>query len=202
MNKSLICLIPKQHQPEFISQFRPICLSNVIFKVVTKVIANCLKILMGDLVGDWQASFIPGRQMTDNIIVAQELAHSMRTRRRKHGEMIVKIDLEKAYDRIDWRFLEAILEQVDFETMLRKVIKNCISSSTLSILWNGECLDEFRPERGLRQGDPLSPYLFVLCMETLAHKINMATTQKQWKAVKASQGGTPISHLFFADDLL
>lgn len=105
MNDSFICLIPKQTHPESISQFRPICLSNVIMKVISKIIANCLKPLLGDLVGQEQASFIPGRQTSDNIVMAQELLHFIRRRKGRKGHMVVKVDLEKAYDRIDWVFL-------------------------------------------------------------------------------------------------
>lgn len=101
LNHSLICLIPKIQHPETISQFRPICLSNVIIKVVSKIIANRLKPLMNELVGDSQASFVPGRQSSDNIVIARELLHSLRSKTGSKGAMIAKIDLEKAYDHVD-----------------------------------------------------------------------------------------------------
>lgn len=94
------------------SQFRPICLSNVIIKIVTKVIVNRVKRVMGDLVGECQASFIPGQQVTDNIVIAQEVLHSMRKIVSKKGGMIVKIDLERAYDRIDWLFQRTVLKTI------------------------------------------------------------------------------------------
>lgn len=95
VNHSLICLIPKQAIPESISQFRPICLSNVVIKIITKVIANRMKPLMNDLVGLNQARFIPGRHTTDNILVAQEVVHSVHRKKGRKGAFVAKIDLEK-----------------------------------------------------------------------------------------------------------
>lgn len=202
MNTSLICLLPKQHQPTDISQFRPICLSNVVIKIISKVIANRVKRIIGDLVGEWQAAFVPHRQASDNIIVAQELLHTMRTRHHKKHGMIVKIDLEKAYDRIDWYFLTEVLRTVGFGCNLIQVIRSCLDSATLSLLWNGKWLEPFKPERGLRQGDPLSPYLFILCMEVLAQRIQQAVQSKQWTAPLVGRRRVSISHRFLADDLL
>lgn len=101
MNHSFICLIPKQAHPEHISQFHPICLSNMIIKLITKVIAIRMKPLMSELTGPNQASFIPGRHTTDNILMVQEVVHSLRKKRGKKGALIAKIDLEKAYDRVE-----------------------------------------------------------------------------------------------------
>lgn len=116
--------------------------------------------------------------------------------------MIVKIDLEKAYDRVDWGFLQEVLRVIGVSETIRKVILSCISSTELSVVWNSKKLDGFNPERGLQQGDPLSPYLFVLCMETLSQSITKAIEVKKWKPCKLSRSSRPVSHLFFADDLL
>ena len=89
-----------------------------------------------------------------------------------------------------------------FPTRLVNLIMDCISSSLISILFNGGQLDSFRPSRGIRQGDPLSPYLFILCMEYLSLKIFEACQAKKWKPIKAFRSGPAFSHLFFADDLL
>lgn len=118
MNVSVICLLPKQHPPKDMSQFFPICLSNVLIKIISKIIANRVKRVIGDLVGDTQASFTPGRQATYNIVIAQEVLHSMRTSQSKRRGMIVKIDLEKAYGSIDWKFLEYVLQVIGFGEQL------------------------------------------------------------------------------------
>lgn len=201
-NQSIICLLPKEESPDDISKFRPICLANVIIKIISKVIADRVKRVIGDLTGEWQTSFVPGRQATNNVIIAQEMLHMVRRRRKHKGDMVVKIDLEKAYDRVDWAYLEQILRMVGFGNMLIQVILSCLETSQLAVLWNGDRLPPFKPGRGLRQGDPLSPYLFVLCMEVLGQKIQQAVAAKQWRACRVRRDGPMISHLFFADDLL
>lgn len=202
MNQVTIWLLPKQKHLETISQFRPICLSNVVVKIVSKIIANRLKNIIRLLTGAWQSNFVPGRQVVDNVVITQEFIHSLRRRKGAKGSMVVKIDLKKAYDRIDWGFLEQVLSKVGFGSMLVKVILSCLRNSELAVIWNGVRLDPFHPERGLRQGDPLSPYLSVLCMEVLGHQIQAAVQHDKWKACRASRGGPRFSHLFFADDLL
>lgn len=202
MNHAVLCLLPKQHPPEDISQFRPICLSNVLIKVISKVLANRVKRVIGDLAGKWQSSFIPNRQATDNIVIAQEVVHSMRRGTGRKRGMVVKIDLEKAYDRIDWTFLESVLRTVGFEEGIVSIILGCLRNTQLSVLWNGNRLAPFSPQRGLRQGDPLSPYLFVLCMETLGQRIQTAAVAKRWKGYPIGTNRSPVSHLFFADDVL
>lgn len=202
MNETLVTLIPKGNNPDEASKFRPIALMNVIVKVITKIIANRLKAIIGKIISPTQCAFIPGRQAADNIIIAQELMHTMRTKTGYKGLMAVKLDLEKAYDKVRWKYLEAILMKVGFSRELTNLIMFTITSSSLSILWNGKCLEAFRPQRGIRQGDPLAPYLFLLCMESLSQAITQAEAEGSWRPVRTSIRGPRISHLFFADDLL
>lgn len=116
--------------------------------------------------------------------------------------MIVKIDLEKAYDRINWKFLQYVLMRVGFNDSMGEFIMFIVTSVRMSVLWNGDILESFAPRRGLRQGDPLAPYLFVLCLDSLSQTIKAATYQKLWRPIRASRYGPDISHLMFADDLL
>lgn len=95
----------------------------------------------------------------------------------------MKIDLEKAYDRINWSFLTNTLKDFNFPEKWVELIMNCVMYTSMSILWNGSPLPDFKPTRGLRQGDPLSPYLFVLCMEKLSHMIHMAVEERKWKGL-------------------
>lgn len=118
------------------------------------------------------------------------------------GTVAFKIHLEKAYDRVSWDFLKHTLRRFAFPESTIALIMWCVTSSSLAILWNGEKLDPFRPTWGLRQGDPLSPYLFVLCMKMLALNIQHKVSQGVWKTVHVSWGGPGVSHLFFADDVL
>lgn len=114
----------------------------------------------------------------------------------------MKVDLEKAYDRVDWNFLKEVLRVKGFKSVLQQLIMECITTTKLAMNWNGEILETFFPSRGLCQGDPLSPYLFVLCMETLSHKIHQEVGDNKWRPIQLSKRGPKLSHLFFADDLL
>lgn len=116
--------------------------------------------------------------------------------------MAVKIDLQKAYDSVDWDFLEEKLECFGFSRKVIDLIMFALKESGISIIWNGGWLQSFRPGRGLRQGDPLAPYLFNLVMERLAYDIQKEVSGGAWKPIHISRGGTGISHLFFADDLM
>lgn len=116
--------------------------------------------------------------------------------------MAIKIDLEKAYDRLKWEFVKDTLEDIGFPGNLVNLIHNCISSVRMRSLWNGEALERFSPERGIRQGDPISPYLFALCIERLFQVISLAVENKLWRPVKVTRNGPCISHLAFVDDLI
>lgn len=126
-------MIPKEESPTIISHFRPIVLCNVLAKVETKVVANRLKSLMPKLVNENQRSFIPGRQASDNVVLAQEI-HSMRKERGKKGYLAFKIDLEKADDKIEWSFLEKVLGAAGLEEPLIKLIMFFVSFTMLSVI--------------------------------------------------------------------
>ncbi|KAG7579199.1 hypothetical protein ISN45_Aa03g033600 [Arabidopsis thaliana x Arabidopsis arenosa] len=202
LNDVLLVLIAKVMKPEMITQFRPISLCNVLFKVITKVMVLRLKPVMAKLIGPAQSSFIPGRLSIDNIVVVQEAVHSMKRKKGRKGWMLLKLDLEKAYDRIRWDFLEDTLVAAGLSASWVRWIMQCVTGPSMSILWNGEKTESFKPARGLRQGDPLSPYLFVLCLERLCHMIDEAVIGKTWKPIHLSRGGPPLSHVCFADDLI
>ena len=116
--------------------------------------------------------------------------------------MAIKIDLEKAYDCLEWSFIRDTLALFKFPSQLVSLIMSCVSTSSISVLNNGSAFKPFLPSRGIRQGDPLSPYLFILCMEVLGAPITEKCDAKLWDAFKALQGGLAFSHLFFADDLI
>ena len=113
--------------------------------------------------------------------------------------MAIKVDLVKAYDWLEWSFIHKVLKAFRFPEELIKLIMSCVSTASISILLNGGKLTPFMPTRGLRQGDPLSPYLFILCMEYLD---NESCRRDEWTPLKASKHNLGISHLFFADDLM
>jgi exonuclease III len=202
LNRTLIILIPKCLGPETLSHFRPISLCNTVYKIVTKIIVSRIRPILNNLISPYQTAFVPGRRGVDNVIIAQELIHTIQKKKGRLGHFILKIDLEKAYDRIEWSFIREVLILFKFPMSLVQLILECISSSSCAILYNGGQMDFFQPTRGIRQGDPLSPYIFILCMEYLSLKIFEACNSKTWKPIKASRRGPAFSHLFFADDLL
>lgn len=202
LNNSYITLIPKTKNPENISQFRPITLCNVSYKILAEIIVDRLRPILCRTISPQQASFLPGRQASDNIFVTQEIIHTLMNLKGKSGGLILKIDLEKAYDMADWDFLESVLKWFNVEKSFCNLIMSCVKNTTTSILWNGTPLTSFNPSRGLRQGDPLSPYLFVMCMEYLSALILDKVNQNKWKGIKASPNRPTITHLFFADDLI
>ncbi|XP_020412737.1 uncharacterized protein LOC109947231 [Prunus persica] len=202
LNSTLVTLVPKIINPQSMLQFRPISLCNTLYKVVSKIIVGRLRPLMCKLVSPNQVSFVPGRQISDNIFIAQEVLHRFYRARGKTGYIAWKIDLSKAYDRLKWSFIEQTLEEIGIGETSLQLIMSCVKNVSYRVLMNGELTASFKPQRGVRQGDPLSPYLFVLCMEKLSHIIAARVLKKEWKAVRAARSGPLISHLFFADDLI
>lgn len=132
---------------------------------------------MKKLVAPTQCSFVPGGHSSDNIIIVQEVIHSMKRRKGLKGFMAIKVDPEKAYDRLSWDFVRDSLSDIGIPPIMIDIIWQCISSPTMSVLWNGERTDGFQPMRGIRQGDPISPYIFVLCVEHLSQLITHAVDQ-------------------------
>ncbi|PNX93226.1 ribonuclease H, partial [Trifolium pratense] len=200
--ETLICLIPKIDCPKHFKDFRPISLCNTLYKLITKVLVNRLRPMLDSIIGPFQSSFLPGRGTCDNAIILQEIIHHMNKSKSKKGDVAFKIDLEKAYDNVNWNYLRSCLLDFGFPPIIIKLIMHCVSSSSLSLIWNGKRLPNFTPTRGLRQGDPLSPYLFVICMEKLSLAISEAVQKNSWSPVQISKNGPRFSHLFFADDVL
>ncbi|KAA3474043.1 Retrovirus-related Pol polyprotein LINE-1 [Gossypium australe] len=167
-----------------------------------KVIANRFKVIFPKLISQEQAGFIAGRNISNNIILAQEVIHSMRCNQKGRKWMAIKLDLEKAYGKVSWEFISASLVAAKTPVFLRNAIMSAISSSSMQILWNGVPTQKFIPNRRIRQGCPLSPYLFVLCMEWLGHFIRTKIETGNWVPICLSRTDPPVSHLFFADDLV
>lgn len=137
-NDALVVLIPKVTKPESITQFCPISLCNVLFKIITKAMVGRLKGVMTKLIGPAQSSFVSGRLSADNIVVVQETVHSMRRKKGRKGWMLLKLDLEKAYDRLRWDFLEDTLRATGLSKAWVGRIMECVSGPSMCILWNGE----------------------------------------------------------------
>ena len=136
LNNCFITLIPKVENPETINQFIPITLYNVSYKILTKDLVNIIRPLLGKLIGPFQFSFLPGRQTSDNIIITQEIIHSLEKMKGKEKGMIFKIDLEKACDKVSWEFLEKALINFNFNPKWIKMIMSCVSCCNTKVFWN------------------------------------------------------------------
>ena len=202
LNITHIVLIPKIQGPETIGNYIPISLCNSVYKIITKILVARIRPHLDKLISLYQTAFIPGRIGVDNAIIVQELIHTIGRAKGNRGIMAIKIDLEKAYDKIEWSFIREMLTLFNFPENLIKLIMSCITSVSTSLLLNGGSLDPFLPSRGIRQGNPLSPYLFILCMEFLGHLIEEKCASKLWTPVKASRSSPAFSHLFFVEDLV
>ena len=183
------------------SDYRPISLCNVVFRITSKVIANRLKKILPSIISDTQSAFVQGRLITDNVLIAFESMHHIHHKKGgKKGEMALKLDMSKAYDRVEWGCLERIMTRLGFEEKWRSLIMRCVSSVSYSVKINGKPKGHIIPTRGLRQGDPLSPYLFLLCAEVLSALIKKAVDNGEMEGLSICRNGLKISHIFFADD--
>ena len=203
LNDTYICLIPKVNCPQKITEFRPISLCNVVYKLVSKVLANRLKLILPEVISEEQSAFVPGRQITDNVLVVFETMHCINQKRNgKQGLMAIKLDMSKAYDRVEWAYLEAIMHRLGFHDRWISLMMMCVNSVSYSVLVNGEPKGRFSPTRGLRQGDPISPYLFLLCAEGLSAMLRQVERGEIPRGISVGKLAPLVSHLLFADDCI
>uniref|UniRef100_A0A2N9IH31 Reverse transcriptase domain-containing protein n=1 Tax=Fagus sylvatica TaxID=28930 RepID=A0A2N9IH31_FAGSY len=171
LNATFLSLIPKKANAIEVKDFRPISLVGSVYKILSKVLANRLSVVLAKVISPSQNAFIQGRQITDWVLVANECLDSRL--KGAHPGVICKLDVEKAYDHVNWKFLLYLLERCGFPLKWRRWISYCISTVRFSILINGSPEGFFGSSRGIRQGDSLSPLLFVLVMEALTHIFNL-----------------------------
>lgn len=151
LNRTQIVLIPKVPKPKLLNQYRPISLCNFTYKIISKVLANRLKPFLPQLIEMEQSAFVEGRQIQDNILIVQEVLHQLRIRKRKKKfQAVLKLDMKKAYDRIEWDFLKACMLKMGFCQKWVAWIMHCVTSVSFSVKFNGEPLPYFQPSRGLR----------------------------------------------------
>ena len=202
-NNTLLVLIPKVNPPEEVSQFRPISLCNVIYKGIAKCMVNRMKPMLPSLIDEFQNAFVPGRHMDDNILISHEITHIINKQRSGNQHLAaLKLDMNKAYDRVNWLFILKILQAYGFPNTWVQLIQQCITTVSYRLLINGTVTPTFYPKCGLRQGDPLSPYLFLFCMDILSRMTSLRTDMRYFQGIKIGKQGPTISHLFFADDAL
>lgn len=199
-NSSFIALTPKKKKPCQINDFRPISLINCSIKLLLKVLANRLKHCLQDIISEEQSSFITGRNITDSIFMVNEVIHLMQYH--KIDGFILKLDISKAYDSVDWSCLIHVMRCIN---MGKKWISRALAlfqSTRMSILVNGSPTSEFYINKGLRQGYPMAPYLFLLVTEVLSKLINTAKKGNRFIGVQLHFFDTSITHFQYTDDTI
>ncbi|XP_071688860.1 uncharacterized protein [Rutidosis leptorrhynchoides] len=193
-------LIPKVKNPSFIKDYRPISLIGVMYKIITKILAMRLVKVLDKIIGKEQSYFITGRQILDGPLILNETIEWYK--RRKEKLLILKIDFEKAYDTVNWEFLDYMLRILGFGTVWRSWVRMVLVSARTSILVNGSLTKEFAIRRGLRQGDPISPFLFLIVMEGLHLCIKEKIRAGALSGASVGNPSITLSHLFYADDAI
>ncbi|KAL9687275.1 hypothetical protein QQ045_031674 [Rhodiola kirilowii] len=198
INQTFIALIPKTNSPQYVGDFRPISLVTPLYKIMAKCLARRLSSVLPQLISLNQSAFLANRSILDGIMITNDLIHSVKRDKRK--ALMIKLDFCKAYDSISWDYLDQIQERMGFGVKWRRWISECISTPRLAVLVNGSPTEEFAMERGLRQGDPLSPFLFLIATEGLSRLLSKAKEVGSLKGVEWVKNGERMNHLQYADD--
>jgi len=197
LNATFIALIPKGEDSITPDKYRPIALCNLIYKIISKVIATRLKPLLPLIISPEQSGYVEGRQITDGIILTHEIIHSLK--QTKKPGMLLKLDLSKAFDSLSWVYIQKILLAFGFAHTWVRWIYNLLSSAFFFVLINGIPSATFRPSRVIRQGDPLSPFLFVIMAEGLGRSITAARLENRLRGLSFNNSPAH-SHQQFVDD--
>ncbi|GJV89336.1 RNA-directed DNA polymerase, eukaryota [Tanacetum coccineum] len=198
-NSSFIALIPKIQDAKFVKDFRPISLIGSTYKIISKILANRLCLVLPDLISDVQSAFVANRQILDGPFILNELMSWCK--HTKFKGMIFKVDFEKAFDSVKWDYLDETLKSFGFGLKWRNWISGCLNNAKGSVLVNGNPTKEFQFFKGLKQGDPLSPFLFILVMETLHLSFKRIINAGLYRGISIN-GSLTLSHLFYADDVV
>ncbi|XP_074278418.1 uncharacterized protein LOC141602008 [Silene latifolia] len=200
VNSTVITLIPKIDRPTSVKHFRPISCCNVLYKAISKVMCNRLARILPDIISRNQGAFVKGRSILENILICQDLVR-MYNRGMVSPRCMFKLDLQKAYDSIEWQFVDQMLDALNFPEHFRKLIMLCITTPSYTPNLNGSHFGYFHGKRGLRQGDPISPLIFCICMEYLTRVMEYATRRWYFRYHPLCKS-LKLTHLLFADDLL
>ncbi|XP_028053421.1 uncharacterized protein LOC114257814 [Camellia sinensis] len=200
LNSSFIALIPKNENPASLNEYRPINLVGSMYKILAKILSNRLKQVLPRIISETQSAFMRGRNILDGILIANEIVDGW-NKARGCG-IVLKLDFHKAYDSVNWEFLFSILFNFGFGPKWMSWMKECVASIRTSVLVNRSPTPKFCPQRGLRQGDPLSPFLFIIVAETLNILLGRAKNLGLIKGASVGPSGLQITHLQFADDTI
>lgn len=199
LNSTFIALVPKVNKPLTFGDYGPISLYNLCYKIISKIIANRTKPILSRSLSEEQLGSFQGRQIQDAIGIVHECLHNIKKNKLK--SLVLKLDLQKAYDFINWNLLRMILLQIGLGLKVTSWIMSCVVSTSFAVLINGEATDLFKRARGLRQGCPLSPLLFILVMEGV--RLLLKESQREGKLAGINVSRTiKILHILFVDDVI
>lgn len=199
LSATFIALIPKIENPSSFGDYRPIALCNALYKIVSKIIAERLKKSISSFISPQQHAFLKDRLILDAVALAQEGLFAISAK--NIDAAALKIDLSKAFDCVSWSFIRVLLAKIGLTPRASSWIMACVESVHYAVIINGIPSSFFQAERGLRQGCPLSPLLFILVMNSLSSHINLAVSQGRCKSVMICKD-VSLSHNFFVDDIL
>ncbi|KAJ9564278.1 hypothetical protein OSB04_000244 [Centaurea solstitialis] len=199
-NASFITLIPKLKDPLSLVDYRPINLIGCVNKVISKVLAERLKDVLDSVISNTQTAFVKGRSILDGPLMVNELISWAKKMRKKL--LILKVDFAKAFDTLNWNFLDNILSQMGFGDKWRAWMQGVICTAKVSVLVNGSPTKEFSLGKGVRQGDPLAPFLFILAAEGLTVAMKEAQRANIFKGVRFNSMLDDVSIFQFADDAI
>lgn len=201
INRTIVCLLPKIKIPQSMTDLRPISLCNMVVRVLSKVLSNRLKPCLSNIISEKQSAFVEGRLLTDNALIAFELNNYMKRKTQgSNGIAGLKIDISKAYDRLEWDFLRNMMHRFGFNEVCINIVMGLVCSVSYGFIHDGDVFGNVMPSRGLRQGDPISPYLYIMCVEGLSAIIRRNEEAGLLHGCTISRGAPEISHLLFADD--
>jgi len=196
-----LVMIPKVESPQYFTDLRPISLCNLTSKIISKILNSRLSPILPKIISNNQSGFIKGRAISENILLAQEIINDIKKPNRG-GNVVIKLDMTKAYDRVSWTYLCMVMRKMGFCEIWIDLIYRYISNNWYSIIVNGDRQGFFKSGKGLRQGDPLSPSLFVLSSELLSQMLNDLPRRRGYKSFYMNQNGPQVNHLSFADDTI
>ncbi|CAN1744197.1 LINE-1 retrotransposable element ORF2 protein [Linum perenne] len=196
-----ITLIPKIQNPDMLSQFHPISVANFRSKIISKILATRIKPFIPSLISELQAAFTGNRTIQDNVVVVHEAVHRLNLRKKGNDfSFLLKVDMLKAFDRVSWDFLFATLTVMGFSDIFVHWIREILTSVRFNVLVNGGQSGFFHPTRGLRQGDPLSPFLFIVVSNVLSFLMTTAVEEGGIKGMRLTPRCPVLHHILFADD--
>lgn len=203
INKTHVRLIPKVTGASRVEDYRSIALCNIYYKIISKLLSLRLKTVLDSIISENQSAFIPGRAIAENVLITHEILHYLKTSKaEKRCTMAMKTDMPKAYDCLEWRFIESVIQRLGFNAIWTGWMMQCITTVSYSYLINDTVYGNVKPYRGIRQGDPLSPYVFILCSEVLSGMCKKAGRNGSLQGVRVAQGCPRVNHLLFADDTM